>query len=90
MAAKRKSRTTPRNSGAGASISVPRPQLPELELPAPVDLLVSVNLPSVGDEPTTGRAVPKAGPSLRGRGGFPGSVRNQNIGRNRQYAFRRS
>ncbi|MBB4960627.1 hypothetical protein [Micromonospora polyrhachis] len=90
MATKRKSRTTPRNSGTGASTSVPQPELSELKLPVPVDLSVPVDLPSVGDEPTAGRITPKAGPSRRSRGGIPGSVRNSNIGRSRQYAFRRS
>ncbi len=96
MAAKRKSRTTPKKPGTGSVSEVEQPEVSlvdlsgPVELPVSVDLPVPVDLPAAGDEPDPRPVAPKTGPERRGQGRFTGLDRGRGAGPGRQYAFRRS
>ena len=83
MAAKRTPRTSSNSNETDFKVELRRADLPAVELPA------SIGLPKIADETVDRPAAPKAGPPVRGRGGSVGLGRGQ-VGRNRQYAFRRS
>jgi hypothetical protein len=84
MAAKRKSRSATRSTGAGFTLRAARQDAETVELAAPVVL--------PGDDAGADHQppAPKAGPVIRGGGQFTGVGRGRGSSASRRYAFRRS